>query len=272
MIIAVAGDIHGDIHGWYKWILAWQERTGITLDAVLHVGDFGVYLPTVGYEYPESVVATSTSDFKKYWEGRETVPIPTWVCPGNHEDYAALMKWQQAPNKIPNLHLLPDGGITDVKGMKVGSVWGNFSFKSWFNPERVITARRQHAESNKAMHITKAAVERLKALGAFDVLITHDAPAKLMKTMKQPPDIIKQRLGMDSDERAQGCPGFNELYKTGNPKAHFFGHFHTYYVCQEKDPLVVCLHCFHYNPAFHLWVTEFDPVLEDFMNVSVLSL
>lgn len=263
-LIGVVGDIHGDIDGMYKWLLQWQERTGAKLDAILHVGDFGIYLPSF-----ESKHLVST-DFPKYWLGRKEAPIPTWVCPGNHEEFAVLEWWLKQPDRMANLRLLNDGEITDVLGVKVGAIWGNYSFKSWNNSERVLTARRQHKLSPKAMHILQSSVRRLQRAGKFDVLITHDAPSRLMKTMKKMDTGIMNQLGLDPDEKAIGCPGFNELYVSGKPKAHFFGHFHTYYVCQGHDPLVVCLHCFNYNQEQAFWPLEFDINLEEARNHRVL--
>jgi predicted phosphodiesterase len=253
MKICVVGDIHGDIVGMYSHLLYWQRRTGIELDAILHVGDFGIYLPDTWED--ESPLART--HFRSYWEGKKTAPIPTWVCPGNHEDIRVINKWQAAPNQMQNLHLLADGAITAVNGVKVGAIWGNFSFRSWENEQRVITARRQHPVSPKSMHISRSSVQRLKRAGEFDILITHDAPAQLMHNMKQPSMDVKHKLGLDGDERAHGCPGFNELYQTGKPQYHFFGHFHSFYVCQQIEPLVVALHCFNYNREQSMWVLEF---------------
>lgn len=241
--IAVCGDIHGDITKWYVWLQEWQKRTGTHIDGILHVGDFGVF---------DNLYL---SDFLYYWAGERTIPIPTWVCPGNHESWAMLEAWKRAPERIPNLHLLGNGEITEVLGVKVGAIWGNFSYKSWNNSERIHNARRNHPDSPKAMHIEQAAVRRLQRAGKFDMLITHDAPAGIMKAMRQPEKDIKKTLGMDEEEKAQGCPGFNELYTTGKPFFHYFGHFHCYYVCQREKPKVTCLHAFGYQPDWHMEMT-----------------
>lgn len=255
MLIGYMGDIHGDIDGMYKWLLAWQERTGTKLDAVVHVGDFGVYLP------PDNGSDLSFTHFPSYWNGRKAVPIPTYVCPGNHDGYPETQAWLREPDKIPNLHLMQNGEITDVCGVKHGAIWGNYSYKSWSNEERILTARLNHPMSPKAMHIQKSAVEQLKLAGNFDVLITHDAPSNgLMKSMSRMSDSVADVLGLSVEEAsgAVGCPGFNELYETGQVKAHFFGHFHSYYVCKAHTPLVVCLHCHHYNPDQAFWPLEYD--------------
>lgn len=251
--LCVAGDIHGDIDGLYKYLLDWQERTGVKLDGVVHVGDFGCYLPE-GAAWDSPFMNTA---FRQYWDGRKQIPIPTWVCPGNHEDYSVLVRWAVEPDRINNLHMMADGQITDVLGVKVGAIWGNFSYRSWMNPEIIRTARRNNTDSKKAMHIYRPSVELLKQAGEFDMLITHDAPARLMKPMRQPPIFIKQALGLAADEPAQGCPGFNELYGTSKCKYHYFGHFHSFWVCQAVNPRVVCLHCYNFCPEQSIEVIEF---------------
>jgi lariat debranching enzyme len=244
--IAFVGDVHGDIRGMYNYLLRWQERTGAKLDGIVHVGDFGVYL--------DPMVKT---DFARYWSGEEEAPIPTIVCPGNHEEYSVLAWWLKHPHRMSNLELFRDGEITTFFGIKIGAIWGNFSYKSWKNEERVRTARRNHPTSPKATHILQSSVEKLKAAGTFDILITHDAPAGFMR-MRQPPDFIKVQLGLEHDEPASGCPGFNELYQTGKPHHHFFGHFHTHTIGKLFNTKVICLHCFNYNQDQSVWVMELD--------------
>lgn len=257
MLIAVVGDIHGTINAMYEYLKKWQGRTGAKIDAVLHVGDFGgdSMLPSKDTHPSERY-----SDFPFYWTGERVAPIPTYVNPGNHEETEVIKWWSQQPNRMLNLHLLPDGGITEVCGKRVGAVWGNFSYKSWLNPERILTARLNHPRSPKARHILRESVEKLQRAGEFDILITHDAPSRLMKRMGTMDESIARALGLDEDEHrhSQGCIGFNELYKTGKPKYHFFGHFHTYYVCQKANPLVICLHCFNYDQAQSVWFLETD--------------
>jgi predicted phosphodiesterase len=255
-LIAVVGDIHGAINDMYKYLLSWQNRTEKKIDAVIHVGDFGGDIMLAPQDEPQYF----HSDFKYYWTGEKVAPIQTYVNPGNHEETEVIKWWSQQPNRMLNLHLMPDGEITEICGKRVGAIWGNFSYKSWLNPERILTARLNHPRSPKARHIMRASVEKLQQAGEFDILITHDAPSRLMKRMGTMDESIARALGLDDDEyrHSQGCIGFNELYKTGKPKYHFFGHFHTYYVCQKADPLVICLHCFNYDQAQSVWFLETD--------------
>jgi lariat debranching enzyme len=256
-LLAIVGDIHGAINAMYEYLKKWEKRTGAKIDAVIHVGDFGgdMMLPP-----KDSHELERYSDFPFYWTGERVAPIPTYVNPGNHEETEVIKWWSQQPKRMLNLHLMPDGEITEVCGKRVGAVWGNFSYKSWLNPERILTARLNHPRSPKARHIMRASVEKLQQAGEFDILITHDAPSRLMKRMGTMDESIARALGLDDDEyrHSQGCIGFNELYKTGKPKYHFFGHFHTYYVCQKADPLVICLHCFNYDQAQSVWFLETD--------------
>lgn len=244
-LVGFLGDVHGDIRNALKYIEQWQQEHG-HLDAVVQCGDFGIFKFT---------------DFYKYWRGEYHCTIPLYVCPGNHEDFSLIYKWMQEHDRIQNMHLMPDGSVTDVCGVKVGAIWGNFSYKSWNNPVVVEQARancvRSNQASRKAMHIYRPSTVQLLSAGQIDVLVTHDCSAGMSPMYGQPPDFIKQQLGLDRDERAAGCPALNEIHEICKPKYHFFGHFHKYSVEQIDPVKVTCLHAFNYNPKESFEVVEF---------------
>jgi lariat debranching enzyme len=259
LVYAVCGDCHGDIQGLYKYLLELQERTGTKIDATISVGDFGLYRHNI-----------TQSDWGKYWTGELKAPIPTWVCPGNHEGWREIVDWQNQPKKVPNIHLLTDGEITDILGFKVGVVWGNYSAFSYQRPERVEEARRDYDKLLhipncydwlRAMHIYRPSVERLQAQGAFDMLLTHEGTLGLTQTPRQPPKNLKAALGLSYDEPCTGCPAFLDLYKSGRPAIHFYGHYHSFRIMQEYNyrqckPLTVGLHCFNFNKEQSVWTFE----------------
>ena len=248
-LIMFVGDCHYQINKMYEWILEWQKRTGLILDAVVHVGDYGIDL--------------RGRDFMGIWS-RKSVFIPTYVCMGNHENIDSIQKWQAEPDRIKNLYLLPDGGVTEVCGVKIGSIWGNYSPKSWLNPERV-RKERSHvgAHSLKAMHILRDAVDNLlKYEGKMDVLVTHDCssvkPPQGFSGRSLDP-VIAGLLGLDSDERVPpGCPGFNELLGKFKPEYYFYGHFHVRDESVYGVTKVVCLNAFDFHPIQSIEVVEFS--------------
>jgi len=219
--IAFVGDIHGQLVKMYAALMDWMERTGIKIDAVVQLGDLGVFGDT---------------EWGMMWRDKTPAPIPTWALMGNHEDIKWINRWSNDPYRIPGMHLLPDGEITEVLGLKIGSIWGNYSPVSWQHPERVILHRalawedqpRSYSE-RIAMHINRLAVERLLALpGPMDVLVTHDSsprtlPAEFKVDMASE---IKEAMGLEKWERAGGCPGFDQIIDQFQPRRYFFGHLH----------------------------------------------
>lgn len=247
--IMFVGDSHAKINDMYIWILEWQKRTGILIDAIVHVGDYGISLNWL--------------DWMGIW-CRKSVPIPTFVCMGNHENIDSIQRWQAEPDRIKNLYLLPDGGVTDICGIKIGSIWGNYSPKSWLNPD-VVRKQRSHIGNHtlKAMHILRDSVDNLLAYeGKMDVLITHDCasirPPKGFSGTRMDP-IIAGLLGLDTDERVPpGCPGFNELLDKFKPEYYFYGHFHVRDYSEIGSTKVFCLNAFDFNPSEAIEVVDFD--------------
>lgn len=254
--IAFVGDVHGSIKSMYEYLEGYQKRVGIKLDAVIQVGDFGVFFPD--YDSLKTSIQLAgfeiRTDFPRYWSGQWKIPIPTWFCPGNHEDFGALMMLM-CHDPIPNLHVLEDGIVTDVLGMGVGAIWGNYSPRSYDDPSRVIEARRDVLDaktglcSKRAMHIYRPAVEALARAGTFDIFITHDAPYRMTPfpsvTM---PEWLQDVMGLDRDEQAHGCPGFLDVLKNANVDCHYFGHFHSRKTIRLSEPRIVALHSFNVNP------------------------
>lgn len=230
--VCFVGDLHGGIQAMYDFLWDWMERTKQRIDAVVQVGDFGIYME-------------GQTDFWRYWKGYKKIPIRTWVCPGNHEDYAVIKMWEKQPDRIHNLHLMPDGGVTEIKGLKVASVWGNYSPKSWAHPDRVEQSRKQGAGGRVAMHIYRHAVGRLLVVPAkdVDVLVTHDSPNKplMFPELAQPDEGIKAILGLEPDEQVGGCPGFTWLRTKLRPSYHFFGHVHIPREVEESGTKIICL-------------------------------
>ncbi len=247
-VIAFFGDIHGQIDAMYAHVARWQQRTGIALDALVQVGDFGLFLD-------ERV----RSDFPKYWLGEKAAPIPTFICPGNHEDISTVQRFDMAP--LERMGVLPDGDIVEIRGVKIGAIWGNYSPVSWAHPERVEQARSNRYGGRVAMHIERNSVERLLRAPAekMDVLITHDAascayPPGFSSSMSED---VKAQLGLDEQENPRGCPGFMQILDRYRPARYFFGHFHKRWESEAAGTRVTCLSSLDRDPAGVMEVVEF---------------
>lgn len=250
-LIAFVGDTHYRFYQMYDAIVAWEKRADVVLDAIVHVGDFGVDL--------------GGSQWSHLWNVDKEVPIETYVIMGNHENMASIKKWQAEPDRIARLHLLPDGGVTDVVGVKIASVWGNYSPKSWLDPDKVKNARSQYKNhSLRALHIYRPAVdELLKYDGKIDVLVTHDCatidPPPQFRG-KPVPESLRAVLGLDHDEVVPpGCPGFTELLTKLQPLHHFYGHLHVRYTeeLERQGTKVHCLNAFDIKPNEAVEIVDF---------------
>lgn len=257
-ILAFVGDTHGHSDDIYPYLVEWSKRTGLAVDAVIQVGDYCCFWNVSGDE-------KRVCHFSRHWYERTGVPIPTYVVPGNHEDIAVLQLWAKCQDRIPNLHLLPDGGVTDICGIQVGSVWGNYSPRSWLHPDRVELARKQAESINRkrqAMHILRPSVDQLLEYpGTIDVMVTHDAPtcAVPLGFLGRPirDTAVQEFLGLDSDETNQGCPGFSQIIRKYHPKLYFFGHFHTRDDREVDGTRVTCLQAFDFNPEQAVDIVSF---------------
>lgn len=217
-ILLFAGDVHGQLLQMYAAVQDWIDRTGTKIDGIVQVGDLGVY--------------PNGTTWSTMWHNHTPAPIPTWAIMGNHEDPTMIRAWQAAPDAIPGMHLLPDGEITDVLGVAIGGVWGNYSPISWLNPKRVEDYRANSEHHRIAMHINRNAVDRLMDNHEhMDVLVTHDSASSTLPVQfrgsKMDP-MIKGILGLTQNEESNGCPGFNVLLKVFKPDHYFFGHLHVF--------------------------------------------
>lgn len=248
-LIAFVGDCHYKFYEMYDYLIEFEKRAGVQLDAIVHVGDFGVDM--------------YGTQWKHLWNVDREVPIETYVCMGNHEDYQSIKIWQAEPDRIARLHLLPDGGITNICGINIASLWGNYSPKSWMYPERV----KMHRDSNVpgslvAMHIYRPHLIRLKRMDEpVHVLITHDCSSIVVPKGfggKPVPQHIAPLLGLDRDENAPpGCPGINELLSKFKPQYHFYGHFHVRDYRELEGTKVIGLNAFDFNKIEAVEIVEF---------------
>lgn len=246
MLAAFVGDTHGKILAVYDYLAKWTARTGHKVDAVVQVGDFGIFLS-------EEV----RSDFLVLWHGEAQIPIPTAVCPGNHESIVAIREWSMQPGRIPNLRMIGDGCTMDIgqshdKPVHVGAIWGNYSPKAWAHPDRVVQARKYATRSPKSMHINRFAVERLRhASQRIDVLVTHDAASCAFPPgfgAEPVAESVKAQWGLEPGENPKGCPGFIQILDHHRPKHYFFGHFHSSWQTHLGGTNITCLAAFDQQP------------------------
>jgi len=257
MRVAFFGDTHGNLNAMYETASDWEKRTGLNLDLIVQVGDFGFWIHEDSVDLMTRKHAERSNerrqvageeirnicgDYPAYIQGERTVPTPTLVIRGNHEDQEYLMSLesqleQQHPEDyltrtiemVPNMHYLPDGHIVDWNGVKFGALGGNFSIKTWENWDYWDQARHKklrHGEKRRLNHFTRDRAEALRRK-KVDVLLFHDAPTNMglqgAVGIKLPVDEMTEKIYQQF-----GCPYLKELIEDLRPQYTFCGHWHQY--------------------------------------------
>jgi len=177
MILAIFGDIHGNLKDMYGLGERWQEQNARSIDLVLQTGDLGVW-------HDQSVLDRATARWVErdpteracadYIAGRERAPIPTVFVAGNHEDFDFLAQHRHQPIDPFGMITFLDSGSTfkfqkGVETVRIAGLGGT-------HPQRVKPQNRARHLGRK--YFSPEAVKRLMALGvaAVDILLTHEAP------------------------------------------------------------------------------------------------
>ncbi len=215
--IAVLGDLHGHYTLACTLLNRWEKETGKTLDAVLQVGDMGVF------PFPHSILDEATKrfaehdsdeiSFKDFYEGKGDAqllfggykPIIPWniiFVRGNHEDFDFLAQYADKDSPLSVDHFccmwyLSNGAVTQIKG----------------RDGRTLTVAglggiEQTGHSTEQHNFTNSDFRRLLSMKNIDILLTH-----------QPP------VGYVGDGR--GSKKVEDLLKSMEPVYHFCGDAHV---------------------------------------------
>lgn len=257
MLVAFFGDTHGNINTMYEVAEAWEKRTGLDLDLIVQVGDFGFWLSedtvdAMTAKHAERLIEKQMragdrmravcGDYPDYILGELKVTKKTLVIRGNHEDQEYLMQRERKHQidhpedyltlpieMVPNMFYLPDGHIWNVNGVKFGALGGNFSIKTFENWNYWDEARHKKTrcgERRRLNHFTRDRWELLMRSEA-DVLLFHDAPMGMRLVgatgLLFPDDEMTEKI-----YGQLGCPKLNELIETVKPKRVFCGHWHQF--------------------------------------------
>lgn len=251
MLTAIFGDTHGHLNTMYYLAKAWENRTGLELELIIQVGDFGFWLSDLGLDNmtrkhqekeakKNKGMLSLCGDYPQYVMGERQAYKRTLVIRGNHEDQEYLMSHESALElrhpedylsrtieMVPNIHYLPDGHITEVDGIRIGALGGCFSiktFENWGYWDEARKKRVRYGEKRRLNHFTRDRWERLMR-EKFDVLLCHDAPTGMhlqgAKGLQLPADEMTEKIYNEF-----GCPYIRELVETVQPQHAFFGHWH----------------------------------------------
>lgn len=209
MIVAVFGDVHGNLPGMYKLCKDWEQERKEQIDLVLQTGDIGLW-----QSYDEMDKATKKHYAKDlselasavYLSGEQTAPIETWFVHGNHENFSLLChKEGQAIDLRGRIIFLSTGSIREFrKGQEVLQVAGLGGMEYRFGKSPIPSNERVqkylHPPSLGHLH---------EKCPKVDVLLLHDAPLNKGLRNKFP----------------TGSKRLTELIEAVEPRFVFYGHY-----------------------------------------------
>ena len=202
-MLLVVGDVHGNIDLFIEKVNQLSLDSGEPIDAVLQVGDFGVYTFDSPMEQLEKrKFWKEFGDFHAYMAGVKKFPWPVYFCHGNHEDFSILKKYTHFHEIVRNLFYMPSGSTQVAAGTTITFVGGNYSPSRWENGP---TAALKSVKYLYPKDICKALTNSEKST----ILIVHESPFNV-------------------GGREVGCPVIRDLVERMQPEFCFNGHIHHY--------------------------------------------
>lgn len=222
--ILMAGDWHGDTD-WAVRSVFIAKAKGI--DAILHVGDFGIGPGDWGKKFLDTVTEKA---------GKAGVTIV--VTPGNHEDWDRLDNlrdtdtgdgWGAVKHLTDRIIVLPRAHRVNLEYSE-----GSRSLVSLGGAPSIDFPHRTEGRSWwKSEMITLDDVERTIAGGHADIMVAHDSPGAPWASQSVSDIIYDPNAGMYWSEAglnyaAEGRKLMHMAYEGVMPKMFFHGHFHVF--------------------------------------------
>jgi len=187
VIVAVFGDVHGNLAGMYELCKSWQQEKKESIDLVLQTGDMGLWqsfdqmdkATRKHYAKDQNELAAEA-----YISGKQEAAIETWFCHGNHENFPLLAdKEGSSEGRIDpsgRIIFLATGSVREFhkgkESLRVAALGGiEYRFGKYPIPSPVRDGQAQNERVQKYLH--PPSLERLqKECPQVDVLLLHDAP------------------------------------------------------------------------------------------------
>jgi len=209
MIVAIFGDVHGNLPGMYQLCRSWQQEKKECIDLVLQTGDIGLWssfdqmdkATKKHYKKDESELASAV-----YLSGEQKAPIKTWFIHGNHENFSLLYhKEGGAVDPSGQIIFLATGLVRQFrKGNEVLRVAALGGMEYRFGKYPIASNERVQ----KYLHPPSLELLR-KESSQVDVLLLHDAPLNKGLRNKFP----------------TGSKRLTELIEAMQPRFMFYGHY-----------------------------------------------
>ena len=195
-MILVLGDVHSRFDLVNSQTDHAETRLGAPIDAIVVLGDFGLFEPTL------------SRFFRK--QGMRFLR-PVFFIEGNHEDYSALPRLVERYSDV--MTHLPRGTIHDIAGLSCLALGGAAYMDSLATPMGSV--------------ITPADIERCLAHqpGSAACVLSHDCPAGLG---------IPSTPGFEHCG-PPGFPGGDSIRAHLKPRIWLFGHHHRWFERRVED-------------------------------------
>ncbi len=233
MRIALVGSLYGQLDRLYDGL----QKDPRGFDWVISTGNFGVWPDPLRASRAARRSPNGPGNFIDYLVGKKTIPIPTILVPGKHEDHLWIQRMvkQGDGELVFNLHYLVTGNKTNLENTdesyRVLSLGGTYSPKPWT------------LEGNYTMDQVRTAC----AAGPVDILITHEAPE-----------------GETFGDIKSQAKGLNKICFATRPRLLVHGKYSETVVYRTKQTNTLAI-CIGEGEYFPLEITEKD------MNLHVMS-
>jgi predicted phosphohydrolase len=224
---AVFGDIHRRIALMYTLAILWQQKSGIKLDGLLQVRDFGAFPDLSKLDKATKKHAQKDSDElgfqdfyivtpeSKFYLEHQHAPL-TYFVRGNHEDFNYLENFA-TPSPIDRwqkIWYIPDCQTLKVErdnfAVKIAAFGGIAPSKE--QPARGKSAREQYRQAQK--------------VGKSEPRFFSEHSIECILTALQGADIFMTHAGPYSPDLPTGSTLLEQLAKQLQPRVHLFGHHH----------------------------------------------
>ena len=230
MRIALVGSLYGEMDKLYERLL--RDPKGF--DWVISTGNFGIWPDPIRASRAARRSAAGPGNFIDYLVGKKTIPIPTLVVPGKHEDHLWIQRMVRRGDGelVFNLHYLVTANTTLLENMsesfRVLGIGGTYSPKPWT------------LEGNYTMDQIKTAC----SAGPIDLLVTHEAPEG-------------ESFGVITSQ----AKGLNKVCFATRPRLLVHGKYNEtkIYRTRQTNTLAICVGTSEY---FSLEITEKDIYLQ----------
>lgn len=211
LLLAVFGDLHGNLIGAYDAVAHWEHNTGQAIEAILQVGDLGAIHDA------RKIDGATHRHFRRdptelggllYLHGLLDPTHPTYFVRGNHEDFDYLLERKGEPVDPSGLlvHLWGTKPVTlegdDGATCRIGGLGGVDG--------SLVSPKRQRARAGREyFHEEELVALEGMGEGELDILLTHDGP-KGHCLVRDP---------------GAGSQAITKLIERLQPRVHFFGHY-----------------------------------------------